>query len=155
MFKKYLIELSPEERTMLKQDVVLKKHVAARKRQHAQILLKADEGEGGPAWTNEQIAEAFDVSTRTVERVRRRCVEYGLEDALERRQDPRGPLKHRRLDGVGEARLCKIACSEPPEGREHWTLEMLRGELVRLKVVGSICRETVRQTLKKTKSSLG
>ncbi len=155
MFKKYLIELSPEERRMLKQDVLRKKHVAARKRQHAQILLKADEGEGGPAWTDEQIAEAFDVSVRTVGRIRERCVEYGLEDALERRRNPHGPLKHRRLDGADEARLCKIACSKPPAGRNHWTLQLLRDELVRLEVVDSICREAVRQTLKKTKLNLG
>jgi transposase len=129
--------------------------VAARKRQHAQILLKADASEGGPAWADECIAEAFDVSVRTVERIRQRLVEHGLEDALERRQNPNGPLKHRRLDGVGEAQLTKIACSKPPAGRERWTIKMLRDEIVLLEVVESICCETVRQTLKKTSSSLG
>lgn len=116
MLKKYIIELISSEREKLK-GLLFGKQTAARKRQHAQILLKADQSEGAPAWTDKRISEAFDVSVVTVGRIRRRCVEYGLDDALERRQDPRGPLKRRRLDGVGEARLCQLACSAPLEGR--------------------------------------
>ena len=154
MPKKYIIELSAAEREMLK-GLVLGKRVAARKRQHAQILLKSDQASGGPAWTDEQIAEAFDVKTLTVHRIRKRCVEHGLEDALERRQDPIGPLKRKKLDGAAEAQLFKIACSVPPDGRERWTMQLLADKLVELTVLKSISDETVRKALKKTRSSHG
>ena len=154
MPKKYTIELSADERTMLK-SLVLARRVAARKRQHAQILLKADQALGGPAWTDERIADAFDASVLVVERIRKRCVEHGLEDALERRQNPHGPLKRKKLDGAAEARLFQIACSEPPAGRERWTMQLLADQLVELTVVRSISDETVRTTLKKMSSSRG
>lgn len=154
MPKKYIVELTVPEREMVK-GLVLGKRVAARKRQHAQILLKADQVSGGPAWTDTMIAEAFDVKTITVERIRRRCVEQGLEDALERRQDPVGPLKRKKLDGAAEARLFQIACSAPPQGRECWTMQLLADKLVELTVVKAISDETVRKTLKKTCSSHG
>lgn len=150
MPKKYLVELSEEERDSLRQIASTGKH-AARKRQHAQILLKADQAEGGPAWGDEQIAGAFDVSVRTVGRIRQRCVEHGLDDALTRRLNPAGPQKRRRLDGAGEAQLCKIACSAPPEGRQRWTLRLLADKLVELEVVESISLQTVSTALKKTK----
>jgi len=88
-----------------------------------------------------------------VEDVRRRCVLHGLEAALGRKKQSR-PSRERKLDGEGEARLIAVACSEPPEGRDRWTLELLANELVRLRVVGSICTQTVRRTLKKTNCSL-
>ena len=154
MPKKYIIELTLAERKMLR-GLVLGKRVAARKRQHAQILLKANQAEGPPAWTDKQIAEAFDVKPLTVERIRKRCVEHGLEDALERRQNPYGPLKRRKLDGAAEARLIQIACSAPPDGRERWTMQLLADKLVELTVVKSVSDETVRTTLKKTCSGPG
>jgi len=154
MPKKYVIELSPDERQRLR-GLVAKGKVAARKRQHAQILLKADQGEGGPGWPDSRIADAFGVRVQTVERIRKRCVEHGLEDALVRRQNPSGPQKRRKLDGAGEAQLCKLACSKPPEGRERWTLLLLADQLVQLQVVDSIGREAVRTTLKKMKLNLG
>jgi hypothetical protein len=154
MPKKYVVELSPVEREMLR-SVVAKGRVLARKRKHAQILLKADQAEGGPAWIDEQIAQAFDVGVRTVERIRQRCVVHGLEDALLRRQDPHGQKMRRKLDGVAEAQLCKLACSAPPTGRERWTLRLLADHLVRLEVTPSISHETVRSTLKKTNSNRG
>jgi hypothetical protein len=92
---------------------------------------------------------------QTVERIRKRCVEHGLEDALVRRQNPYGPQKRRKLDGAGEAQLCKLACSKPPPGRERWTLLLLADQLVQLQVVDSIGREAVRTTLKKMKLNLG
>ena len=152
MPKKYVVELSAEERGYLR-GIVSKGKGAARKIQHAQILLKADGGRDGPSWTDERVAEAFGVRVRTVERIRQRLVEHGLEDALNRRQGAHGPP--RKLDGAGEARLCQLACSAPPAGRERWTLGLLADGLVALRVVDSICRETVRLTLKKTKPSLG
>jgi transposase len=147
--KKYIIELTPEERESL-QEIVAKGKTSARKIQHAQILLKADETEGGPAWKDDQIAEAYGISVRSVERIRQRCVENGWEDALVRRQSSSGPHR-KKLDGKGEAYLCKLACSKPPQGRERWTICLLRDRLVELNIVDSIGREAVRTTLKKTK----
>jgi transposase len=113
-------------------------------------LLKADEG-----WTDRAISEALDVGTATVERLRKRFVEWGGIAAIERRK-PRRQYK-RKLDGDAEARLIALACSAPPEGRECWTLRLLAEKLVTLEGVDieSISYETVRTTLKKTNSSPG
>jgi transposase len=121
---------------------------------HARILLKADQAEDGPGWIDDRIAEAVDVSVATIERVRQRFVEQGLELALVRKTQDQ-PSRQRKLDGAGEARLIALACSKAPRGRVAWTLQMLADELVELKVVDSICPETVRQTLQKTNSSRG
>ena len=95
---------------------------------------------------------ALDTSSTTVERTRKRFVEGGLEKALN--EDPR-PGQQRKLDGRGEAHLIALACSQAPAGHSHWTLRLLAGKLVELGVVDSISHETVRQTLKKTRSSPG
>ena len=152
MPKKYLVELSVKERAYL-EAIVVKGRVLARKRQHAQILLKADQGAKGPAWSDERIAEAFEVNVRTVERVRQRLVERGLEDALVRRLSEQPPRC--KLDGAGEAKLIALACSAPPQGRRRWTIRLLADKLVELNVVDSIGRESVRMALKKTSLSLG
>lgn len=146
--KRYIVELTEEERTFLKQ-LLTKKRVAARKRLRARILLKADVGPEGPGWTDQRIAEAFDVTSRTVENVRRRLVEEGLEAAVNRKRQCR-PSRQRLLDGEKEAKLVAICCSKVPAGRTRWTLKMLSDELVRLEIVDSISRECVRQVLKKT-----
>jgi len=145
--KQYFVKLSAAEReallTMLKGG-----QAKARELTRARILLKADEG-----WSDEEIAQALDVSTKTCERVRRRLAKDGLAVALKHKEQ-----QHRRqpkLDGVGEARLVVLACSKPPEGRDHWTLDLLADELVRLQVVDSISTEAVRTTLKKTNSNRG
>jgi transposase len=106
------------------------------------ILLKANEG-----LRDAQIMTEVSVSRPTVERIRKRFVEGGLEKALN--EDPR-PGQARKLDGRGEAVLIATACSQAPEGHAHWTLRLLAGKLVELEVVDSISHETVRQTLKKT-----
>lgn len=152
MPKKYRVELSATERAYL-EGIVAKGRVLARKRQHAQVLLKADEGRLGPAWTDERIAEAFEVNVRTVERVRQRLVERGVEDSLVRRLSEQPPRT--KLDGAGEAKLIALACSAAPQGRRRWTIRLLADKLVELQVVDSIGRETVRTTLKKTHLSLG
>lgn len=152
MAKKYVVELSAPERAGLLALTRAGK-VSARKLQHAQVLLKADRAPGGPAWTDVEIAEAFGLSVRSVERIRERFVRYGLNDALERRQPRR--TKRRKLDGEGEAQLIALACSAPPEGRRRWTLRLLSERLVELEIVDSIHHGTVGQTLKKTNSSLG
>lgn len=146
MAKKYIVRLDNTERGQLEQLVKVGK-AAAYKRQHAQILLKADIGPEGPGWCDDQISEAFDVSTRTVERVRQRLVETGLEAALSRAKQKR--YRTPRLDGEGEAHLVTLACSQPPEGQARWTLRLLADKLVELEQVEAISYETVRQVLKK------
>src|ERR1044071_3271932 len=120
---------------------------AARRLVHARVLLQADASEGGPDWTDTRIAEAVRVSVRTVERVRQRFVEDGLEAALLPRPSPR--VYARKLDGAQEAKLVALACSEPPAGKKRWTLRLLAERMVELEVVSELSHETVRQTLKK------
>jgi transposase len=151
--KKYRVTLTAEERQQLHSLIAAEK-AAAKKLAHARILLKADASPGGPAWTDERIAEAVEVDRTTVERVRQRFVEQGLEAALVRKPQDR-PSRERKLDGAGEARLVALACSDPPAGRSAWTLQLLADKLVELQVVDSISDETVRQVLKKTNSSRG
>jgi transposase len=150
--KKYVITLSPEEREQLAA-VVRKEKVAASRRLHAQLLLQADSGVEGPAWTDEEISAAFAVHPTTVANVRQRWVEEGVAAALQRRA-PRRQYQ-RKLDGGQEAHLIAVACSEPPVGQKRWTLRLLADKLGELEVVDRIARETVRQTLKKTRSSPG
>ena len=150
--KKYRVRLSAEEQQELK-GLVSRGRAAAYKQTHARILLLSDESQGCGAMRDEEIARALRVGNATVERVRRRCVEEGVEAALGRRQQVnRRPKK---LDGQGEARLTALACSQPPDGRAGWTLQLLADRLVQWEIVDSISTETVRQTLKKTNSSLG
>ena len=108
-----------------------------------------DAGPEGPAWPDASIAEAVEVDVTTVGRVRQRFVEEGLEAALDRTKQAR-PSRERKLDGAAEARLVALACSDPPQGRAAWTLQLLADKLVELRVVDSISDETVRQVLKKT-----
>jgi len=151
MGEKYVVELTAEERQQLN-DLVRKGRALARKLEHAQILLKADQGRGS-GWTDAQIAEAFDVSVLTVGRIRRRFVEHGLEDALVRRQ-PKQTTRHK-IDGAAEAKLIALACSAPPEGRTRWTIRLLADKVVELNIVEDVGRETIRKTLKKTNLNLG
>jgi hypothetical protein len=144
--KKYLVRLPAEERTAL-EAMVKKGKTAAYKIKHANILLAADVN--GPAWPDQQIAEAFSGHAGTVENVRRRLVLDGLAAALERQKQTQ-PSHPPKRDGKGEARLIALACSSPPEGRDRWTLKRLAERLVALEVVDSISDQTVRRTLKRT-----
>ena len=146
--KRYKVTLEAEERQRL-HDLIAAGQAAARKLTHARILLKADAAEGGPAWPDHRIADALEVSTATVERVRQRFVELGLDAALDRKRRERPP-RQIKLDGRAEARLIALACSQPPDGRAGWTLRLLADRLVELEVVESVSRETVRRALKKT-----
>ena len=130
---------------------MLFRSVAAYRIKHTNILLAADLE--GPDWPDRRIAEAFSCHPRSVENVRRRFVLEGLTAALERKKQVR-PSRECKLDGDAEARLIALACSEPPEGRDRWTLQLLADALVRLEVVDSICDQTVRRTLKKTNCGL-
>jgi len=145
--KKYKVSLTAEEREELHKMVKTGKS-AAYKISRARILLKADEG-----WTDEDIMKALEVSIRTVERARQQFVEEGLTAALSRRKSRR--VYERVLDGEREAQLIALTCSQPPKGRKRWTMQLLADKLVELGYVESVCDETVRQTLKKTRSSRG
>ncbi len=147
-----MVRLTEAERVTLR-GIVGRGKVAAAKRTRAQVLLKADAGSEGSGPTDKQVAEAIDVSTRAVHRVRKACVEIGLPAAIERQ--PRSGQPTRKLDGAAEAQLVVLACSPAPTGQARWTLELLSDKLVELRVVESISRECVRQTLKKTRSSRG
>jgi hypothetical protein len=151
--KKYLVTLTADERERLAGLLSAGKR-SALTLARARILLKADQADGGPAWPDDRIAEALDCGVRTVERVRQRFVERGLEAALGRKPQDR-PSRERKLDGRAEARLIALACSAPPDGRAAWTLQLLADKLVELRVVDSVCDETVRRALKKTRSSRG
>ena len=151
--KKYLVTLTAEERDRLTALVSAGKR-SALTITRARILLKADQADGGPAWEDARIAAALDCGVRTIERIRQRFVEQGLEAALGRKPQDR-PSRERKLDGRGEARLIALACSAPPEGRQEWTMKLLADKLVELQVVDAICDETVRRVLKKTRSSRG
>ena len=150
MNKKYRVTLTPEERTELTA-LIRKGKADARKLAHARVLLQVDESAAGPAATDQQTAAALNLSTRTVERVRERFVEQGLAAAL--RPQPSTRRYERALDGAQEARLVALACSAPPSGKARWTLRLLAERMVELEVVDSLSHETVRQTLKKTRSS--
>lgn len=151
--KRYVVRLSDEERSTLTALLRTEKPVAARKRMHAQVLLKADEGEHGPAWSDEQVAEAFDVHANTVRAIRCQLVEQGFEAALNRKKQAH-PSRAPVLDDAGERELLAVAKNKAPDGRARWTLHLLAGELVRLDVVKSISHETVRKALKKTHFNL-
>jgi transposase len=153
MQKKYVVTLTAEERAELSELIAVGKG-AARKLAHARILLKADAAEGGPAWGDAEIAEACEVGRTTVERVRRRFVEQGLDAALVRKKSCRPP-RERKIDGRAEAHLVLLACSQAPEGRKEWTMQLLADRMVELGFCASLSDETVRKTLKKTTSSRG
>ena len=152
MVKRYRVRLSEEEQQGLR-SLVSKGRAAAYKQTHARILLLCDENQADGAMKDEEIARALKLGTATVERVRCRGVEEGLEAALGRRQQLN--RRQRKLDGAGEAQLIALTCSQPPEGRAGWTLRLLADQLVECEIVDSISTETVRQTLKKTNSSPG
>lgn len=152
MNKTYRVALAPEQRQHL-EALMRTGNPPAHTQTHSRILLKADCGADGPAWTDATIAAAFDVSIATVERVRKAFVTKGLDAAVQRKRWS-GPSR-RKLDGFAEAQLVALTCSPPPTGAERWTLVLLADKLVELKIVASIAPDTVRLVLKKTNSSLG
>ncbi len=115
----------------------------------ARVLLMSDQRGGEPSHTDEQIAEMLDISRRTVIRIKQRFAQENLEVALTG-SFPRERPERRCLDGKREAQLIHLACSQAPDGRQRWTLELLADRMVRLEYVEHISPETVRKTLKKT-----
>ncbi len=146
MRKKYVVTLSQDERAQLR-SVLRKGHASARRIARAQILLLADEGHGDAA-----IATHVHVGALTVHRVRKRYAEAGVEAALGERPRPGGQPK---LDGKQEALLVALTCSEPPEDRPKWTMQLLADRMIAIGAVDTISDETVRRVLKKTSSSRG
>jgi len=150
--KRYRVILTEEERVELA-DMLSRGKERARKLAHARILLEADESEEGGKRKDAAISEIVRISVATIERVRKQFVEEGFERSLNHKLPSQGRKKI--LDGRVEANITQIACSEAPEGRARWTIQLIADELVKLEVVESISRETVRQGLKKTNLSLG
>lgn len=147
MRKKYVVRLSDDDRTYLRQ-LIAAGTAPARKLTHARILLKTDQGSHGPGWVDQLIADAVEVSQPTVSRVRKQFVQEGLEAALNRRPPQRE--YYRKLDGEQEAHLIALACGAPPAGRATWSLRLLADKLVELEIVDTVSYQTVRRTLKKT-----
>lgn len=146
MRKVYVVDLSEEERAHLL-DLTRRGMTKARRVRRAQILLAAAEGA-----TDVLITRTLQVARATVERTRQRFVAGGIATALEERPRPGARAK---LDGKAETYLVALACSDPPDGRTRWTLQLLADRLVELEQVAAISDETVRCTLKKTRSSRG
>jgi transposase len=144
--KRYIVKLSEEEKKDL-HALTHKGTCGVRKLRRAQMLVLANEGP-----TDEEIARALDASVSTVERVRKRFVEEGLEAALSERSRPGA---RRKLDGRQEAYLVALASRDPPEGKKYWSMQLLADRLVELEIVEEISDETVRRMLKKGTSSRG
>jgi len=147
MAKKYRVTLTDEERQQL-ESVIQKRNAKSIQAKRAYILLAADE-QGEKNWTDQQIGETYQVGRCTIERLRQRCVEEGLEIALKGKQ--REVFKEKVFDGVVEARLIALRCSDPPVGRARWTLHLLADQMVELEYVDAMSHESVRQILKKTR----
>jgi len=151
MRKKYHVDLTQSEREKLEK-IVNKRKSTSQASKRSKILLAADRL-GDKNWTDEQIAKTYQVSVRTIERLRLRCVMEGLEVALKGK--PRLNTDKKKFDGEVEAKLIALRCSEPELGTSSWTLKLLADKMVVLDYVESISRESVRQILKKTKLNLG
>lgn len=145
--KKYIVALSTEERTE-REELTKKGKSPAYRVNHARILLKADINQETGGWRDQNISEALDISVATIERVRQRFVEHGLEAALTRQTPIR--TKPRLLDGEQEAHLIALVCAQTPEGQAKWSVRLLADKLAELGHVEKISHETVRQILKKT-----
>lgn len=146
MVKFHIVSLSEIERTFLHRTIAAGK-APARVTKRARVLLKADATADGPGWEDAVIAEATEVSIPTIERLRKRAVSEGVEAAI---QDRPRPPRGGKLDGAQEARLTALACSEPPRGRNRWTLALLVNGFAALDGGVRVSDETVRQILKKT-----
>ena len=116
-------------------------------------MINSDESSFGDKSSNEQIAKVLQINTKTVERVKKRFVEEGFEECMDRKPYPK--LEPKKVDGDFEAHLIAISCSEAPEGMARWSLRMLADKMVELKYIDSVSHETVRQVLKKTKLNRG
>jgi transposase len=141
------IELTQEQRGQL-EEVITSGRTQARRIQHAQVLLKIDSGKAGPNWSDEQVKGAFGVSRSTIWRIRRRFLEHGMDDAINRRQQPERP-EQRKVTGKQEAEVIALACTEAPTGYSRWSIRLLTEKVVELEIVEEVGRETIRMLLKR------
>ena len=153
MPRKHVVELTEAERERCQEMARVGEH-PARSIMHAQVLLKADSGAQGPSWADKAISESCGVSTVTVAAIRKTMATEGLDAALAHYRCS-GREYPRKLDGRQEAYLIALACSEPPEGRDGWSLRLLANRMVELGHVDSLSYNTVRDVLKKTNCNLG
>jgi len=144
--KKYIVKLSDEERNILS-DLVKKGRPTAFQTRRANILLQADQSPGGPAWTDQQIADAYHCRSETVSVVRKTFICEGFDAVMTRRNENVG--RPRKIDAETEAKLTELARSEPPPGHSHWTVRLLADKLVELKILDSCGKNTVQRALKK------
>jgi hypothetical protein len=147
---RYKVTLTNEERTDLQK--LIKKGGKGYRVKHAQILLKLDQTQENEEWTYDRIQEAYGATHKTIASVAQRFVFEGMEAALGRKKQEN---YHRKVTGEVEAQICTIACSDPPDGRSRWTMQMIADELIRLEVVDYITDSTVCEVMKKTRSSHG
>ena len=150
--KKYLVSLSDADRSRLER-VVSSNKTSIRQRIHARVLLAVDTGHPGGPLSDDEASRQARTSPSTVHRLRQRFAEKGVESCL--RHKPQENRKKRSIDGVAEAHLVALVCGSPPEGHKVWTLNLLRDRLIEQRVVDTVSHETVRQTLKKMRLSLG
>lgn len=150
--KRYIVKLTKAEKAQLK-DFLRKGKSSAQMQLKARILLKADEAKGGSCWSDARIAEALGTYPIMCERVRKQYVEEGIEGVLSRKKRATPPVP-RVFDGEKEARLIRLACSEPPPGQAGWSLRLLANKAVELSIVEQASHSTVGRVLKKTRSSL-
>ena len=150
---KYTVQLSPEARARL-EAITRNGSAPAKKIMHARVLLMSDQHHECGRYHDHEIAAALNIHINTVARIRKLFVQQGETPAVDRKQRATPPIAPK-LDGHAEARLIAICCSAPPDGRTRWTMSLLQKECVGRKIVTSICRETIRKTLKKTSFNLG
>jgi transposase len=151
--RRYSIQLNQGQRKIL-EDIVKKGEAPARKIMHAHILLKTDSGKNGPGCSSQQIQVALGIGKTVVQTVRQRFIDNGIEDAIERKPQPRRPNKLK-INGEQEAKIVAFLCTEQPEGQERWTIRALTDRLMEVEIVDDVSHETVRQVLKKMNLNLG
>jgi transposase len=152
MAPRYRVTLTEQERKDL-ETLTRSGKTGAKKFVHARALLLCDAGPDGPSWTVGAAAEALGVTPRTIEHLKKRFVEDGLEAALERKAREKPP-RDVTFDGAFEARLIALACSAVPEGHHRWTVRLLADKAVELNFASSVSHMTVQRVLKKTNLSL-
>jgi transposase len=152
MSPRYRVTLTQQEREEL-EALTRRGKTHARKFIHARALLLCDAGDDGPAWNVADVAKALGVTSRTIEHLKRRFVEDGLEAALERKPREKPP-REVTFDGAFEARLIAMACSDVPEGHQRWTVRLLADKVVELNIAPSVSHMTVQRVLKKTNLDL-
>ena len=152
MSPRYRVTLTPEEREEL-ETLTKRGKTQAKRFVQARALLLCDAGDNGPAWKVEDVAEALGITSRTIEHLKKRFVESGLEAAMERKTRDKPP-RDIKFDGAFEARLIALACTDAPEGRTRWTVRLLADKAVELNYAESVSPMSVQRTLKKTNLSL-